>query len=131
MSLLKSVTRSVVIIGKEGYKAGRRLSKLAQLSITLKLEQDKQRAYYKEIGEHVHNDQVNEVATSSKIKILREKIVTQERKIKKLVEEVNMLKQISSCTYCGYVSNSWGSSWNNSMGGEEHKICPRCSRPRK
>jgi|GEM_PF-2460118 len=123
MSLFKSVTRSVIVVGKEGYKVGKRLSKLAQLSITLKIEQDKQKSYYKEIGEHIHNDQVGELATSSKIKILREKIIIQERKIKELVEEVNMLKQINSCSYCGYVSNSWNS--------EEAKYCPKCSRARK
>lgn len=127
MSLFKSVTHSVVVVGKEGYKVGKKLSKLAQLSVTLKLEQDKQRSYYKEIGEHVHNDQVSEITTSSKIKILREKITMQERKIKRLVEEINMLKQINSCTYCGYIS----SAWDNSVSGEAYKHCPKCSRPRK
>jgi len=123
MSLFKSVAQSVMVIGKEGYKSGKRLSKLAHLNLTLKLERDKQKSYYKEIGEHVHNDQVGETVTSPKIKALRERIVLQERKIKGLIEEINRLKQINRCTHCGYVSNSWS--------GEEYKYCPKCSRPRK
>jgi len=123
MSLFKSVAKSVVGVGKEGYKTGKRLSRLAQLNLTLKLERDKQRNYYKEIGEHVHNDQIEEKHISPKIKVLREKIVFQERKIKGIVEEINRLKQLSRCTYCGYVSHSW-----NGSGGEH---CPKCLRSRK
>jgi len=119
MSFVKTVARSVMRASREGYKVGKRLSKLTQLTITLKIERDKQKSYYKEIGEHVHIDKVNEVSSSPKIKRLREKIVIQERKITQLVEEINVLKQINSCTYCGYV------------GKENHKYCPKCSRPRK
>ena len=119
MSFVRTVARSVLNASKEGYKVGRRLSKLAQLNITLKIERDKQQTYYKEIGEHVHIDKVSEVSSSPKIKTLREKIVVQERKITRLVEEINVLKQINSCTYCGYVSK------------ENQKYCPKCSRPRK
>ncbi|MCL1989477.1 MAG: hypothetical protein FWG67_01175 [Defluviitaleaceae bacterium] len=119
MSLIKLVARSVIGASKEGYKVGKRLSKLAQLSLTLKVERDKKKSYYKEIGEHVHNDQVSETASSPKIKALRENIVGQERKIKGLVEEINALKQLNSCAYCGYVSK------------ETYQYCPKCSRPRK
>ena len=119
MSFVNTVMRSVIGASIEGQKVVRRLSKLVQLNITLKMERDKQKSYYKEIGEHVHIDQINEVSSSSKIKILRERIVLQERKITKLVEEINVLKQINSCTYCGYVSK------------EDQKYCPKCSRPRK
>lgn len=118
MSLVKTIAHSVIGVGKEGYKKGKRISKLAQLTITLKIEQDRQKSYYKEIGEHVHNDHINEPASSPKIKNLREKIVMQERKIKKLVEEINASKRLNSCTYCGYVSK------------EEYIYCPKCSRAR-
>jgi len=119
MSLVKTVTRSVMSASMEGQKVVRRLSKLAQLNISLKMERDKQKSYYKEIGEHVHIDQINEVSSSPKIKMLREKIVTQERRIKKLVEEINVLKRINSCNHCGYVSKV------------DQLYCPKCSRPRK
>ena len=119
MSFIKVVARSVMGASIEGHKVVRRLSKLAQLNMTLKVERDKQKSYYKEIGEHVHIDQVNEMSSSPKIKTLREKIVQQERKITRLVEEINVLKRINSCNHCGYVSK------------EDQKYCPKCSRPRK
>ena len=119
MSFTKTVTRSVVRASIEGQKVVRRWSKMAQLNITLKIERDKQKSYYKEIGEHVHIDKINEVSSSPKIKALRERIVMQERKIARLVGEINALKQINSCTYCGYVSK------------EDQRYCPKCSRPRK
>jgi len=119
MSLVKTVTRSVMSASMEGQKVVRRWSKLAQLNFTLKMERDKQKSYYKEIGEHVHIDQINEVSSSPKIKALREKIVMQERKIAQLVEKINIVKRINSCTYCGHVSK------------ENQKYCPKCSRPRK
>ena len=116
MSFVKTVTRSVIGASIEGQKVVRRLSKLAQLNLTLKTERDKRESYYKEIGKHVHIDQVNEASSSPKIKTLRENIVIQERKIAKLVEEINVLKQINSCNYCGYVSK------------DNQKYCPKCSR---
>jgi len=119
MSLVRIVARSVMRASKEGYRVGKRLSKFAQLNITLKIERDKQKRYYKEIGEHVHLDQINEMSSSPKIKQLREKIVLQERAIVRLVEEINVLKRINTCTYCGYI------------GKEDQKYCPKCSRPRK
>lgn len=119
MSLVRIVARSFFNVSKEGYRVGRRLSKFAQLNITLKIERDKQKSYYKEIGEHVHIDKITDVSASPKIKILREQIVMQERKIARLVEEINVLKQLNSCAYCGYV------------GKENQKYCPKCSRPRK
>jgi len=119
MSLIRILARSVMDASREGYKVGKRLSKFAQLNIALKVERDKQKSYYKEIGEHVHIDKISDVSSSPKIKILRERIVTQERKIARLVEEINVLKQIDSCAYCGYVSK------------ENQKYCPKCSRPRK
>jgi len=116
MSFVKTVARSVVGASIEGHKVVRRLSKIAQLNLTLKTERDKQESYYKEIGKHVHIDQVNEASSSPKIKALREKIVLQERKITKLVEEINVIKRIDSCNYCGYVSK------------DNQKHCPKCSR---
>ena len=92
MSFVKTVTRSVIGASIEGQKVVRRLSKLAQLNVALKVERDKQESYYKEIGEHVYIDQVNEVSSSPKIKALREKILIQEQKITRLVEEINVLK---------------------------------------
>jgi len=119
MSLVRIVARSVMKASREGYRVGKRLSKFAQLNITLKIERDKQKRYYKEIGEHVHLDKIDEVSSSAKIKILRENIVIQERKVARLVEEINILKRINTCTYCGYI------------GKEDQKYCPKCSRPRK
>ena len=119
MSLVKTVMRTVVGAGIEGQKVVRRLSKVAHLNLTLKIERDKQKSYYREIGEHVHNDQINEISSSPKIKALREKIIIQDRKIGRLVEEINVSKQINRCTYCGYV------------GKENQKYCSQCSRPRK
>lgn len=119
MSLVKTVTHSVMNASIEGHKVVRRWSKLAQLNISLKIERDKQKSYYKEIGEHVHIDQITEMSSSSKIRALREKIVMQERKIVRLIEEINILKRLNSCAYCGYVSK------------EDQKYCPKCSRPRK
>ena len=119
MSLVRTVARSVIRASREGYKIGKRLSKLTQLNVALKMERDRQKAYYKEIGEHVHINKVSDVSSSPEIKRLRDKIVIQERKVTRLVEEINVLKQINSCTYCGYV------------GKENHKYCPKCSRPRK
>lgn len=118
MSFIKTATKSMVVIGQKGYKVGKRMTKLATLSLQLRLERDKQRAYYQEIGEHVHIDRTDEGVTAAKIKILREKIVLQERKIKRLITEINLLKQVNSCQYCGHIS------------GEGAKYCPNCSRPR-
>ena len=94
MRFVKIVTRSVIGASIEGHKVIRRLSKLAQLNVTLKMERDKQESYYKEIGEHVHKDQVNEMSSSPKIKTLREKILLQEQKITRLIEEIKALKQL-------------------------------------
>ena len=119
MSFVRIVARSMMRASVEGQKVVKRVSKIAQLNITLKMERDRQKEYYKEIGEHVHNDQINEVSSSPKIKRLREQIVLQDRKITNLVEEINVLKQINRCTYCGYI------------GKVDQKYCPQCSRPRK
>ena len=119
MSLVKTVARCVMNASIEGHKVVKRWSKIAQLNITLKIERDKQKSYYKEIGEHVHIDKVNEISSSQKIRSLREKIAMQDRKIAHLIEEINNSKRINSCTYCGYVSK------------EDQKYCPKCSRPRK
>ena len=119
MSFVKVVARSLIGAGVQGQKAVRHLSKIARLNLALKVEREKQKSLYKEIGEHVHHDKVTDVSVSTKIRNLREKLGAQERTIAKLVEEINVLKRINSCSYCGYVAR------------EEFKYCPRCSRPRK
>jgi len=119
MSFIKTAASTLVSAGKKGYKVGKRSARVARLNLTLKIERDKQLAYYQEIGQHVHMDQAGDVATSEKIRVLREKITLQERKIARLIEELNYLKQINSCNYCGYILD------------EGAKYCPRCSHPRK
>ena len=119
MSFVTTITSSLVRMSRVGYKIGKRTTKLAQLNLTLKVEREKLQACYQEIGEHVHHDKITEVSSSPKIKMLREKITLQERQIARLVEEINQLKRINSCSYCGHIS------------GEESKYCPKCSRPRK
>ena len=119
MSFIKTATGTFINIGQKGYKVGKRVTKMATLKLSLKVERDKQQAYYQEIGEHIHLDKVDDVVNSQKIRILREKITQQERKITRLVEEINLLKQINSCSYCGHISS------------ENDKYCPKCSRPRK
>ena len=119
MSFVRTVARSLIDASVEGGKVVRHFSKMARLNIALKLEREKQKGIYKEIGEHVHHDTVSDVSGSSKIRALREKVQTQERAIARLVEQINLLKQINSCSYCGHVAR------------EDFKYCPRCSRPRK
>lgn len=119
MSFIRTVSRSLIDASLEGQKVVRHLSKLARLNITLKFEREKQKSIYKEIGAHVHHDKVTDVSGSAKMRDLREKLQTQERNIARLVEKINLLKRINSCSYCGHVAR------------EEFKYCPRCSRPRK
>jgi len=118
MSFIKTTTSTLVSMGQKGYKIGKRGAKMASLNLQLKAERSKQQAYYQEIGEHVHIDKVDDATNSQKIRILREKITMQERKIARLIEEINLLKRINSCSYCGHIS------------GEDTKYCPKCSRPR-
>ena len=119
MSFIKTATSTLVSAGQKGYKVGKRGARLASLNLSLKIERNKQTAYYQEIGEFVHIDQTGDIASSEKIKVLREKIMLQERKIVRLIEEVNYLKRINSCNYCGYILDDGA------------KYCPRCSHPRK
>lgn len=119
MSFVRIVARSLIDAGLEGQKVVRHLSKMARLNITLKIEREKQKNIYKEIGAHVHHDKVTDVSGSAKMRNLSEKLQTQERSIARLVEQINLLKRINSCSYCGHVAR------------EEFKYCPRCSRPRK
>ena len=119
MSFIKTATGTLMSMSKKGYKVGKRASKMAALNLQLKSERSKQQAYYQEIGEHVHIDKAGDTTSAQKIRILREKITMQERKIARLIEEINLLKRINSCIYCGHIS------------GEDSKYCPKCSRPRK
>jgi len=119
MSLINTITRSVASASVKGHKVAKRWSNILQLNLNLKIERDRQKAYYKAIGEHVHIDKVGEVASSPKIKELREKIFIQERKITQLVEAINNLKSINSCPNCSYISK------------DAQKYCPNCSRLRK
>ena len=123
MSLVKSVGHLVVKVGKKGFRVGRRLSQLAELNMSLRIEKDKQKAYYKEIGELVHIDQINAQIESPKIQALRKKIVVQERKINELVEKLNQLKRISSCIHCSHVSHSWLK--------DTQPFCPKCLKAKK
>ena len=118
MSFIKTATSTLVGMGKKGYKVGKRVSKMTTLNLALKAERNKQQAYYQEIGEHIHIDKIDDATNSQKIRILREKITMQERKIARLIEEINLLKRINSCIHCGHIS------------GEDTKYCPKCSRPR-
>ena len=119
MSFVKSVARSLIETSVESQKVVRHLSKMAKLNLVLKIEREKKKKLYKEIGEHVHNAKVQDVSDSAKIKTLRDRIGKQEQIISKLIEEINILKRINSCSYCGHVAR------------ENFKYCPRCSRPRK
>ena len=119
MSFVRTVARSLIGASLEGQKVVRHFSKMARLGIILKIEREKQKSIYKEIGEHVHNDKVTDVSSSAKIRSLREKVQAQERIIAQLIEQINLLKRINSCSYCGHVAR------------EDFKYCPRCSRPRK
>lgn len=119
MNFIKTTARSLIGASLEGQKVVRHFSKLALLNITLKFEREKLKNIYKEIGAHVHHDQVTDVSGSATMRDLREKLQAQERTIARLVEKINLLKRINSCVYCGHVAR------------EEFKYCPRCSRPRK
>lgn len=119
MSFVRTVARSLIDASVEGQKVVRHLSKMARLNINLKIEREKQKKIYKEIGAHVHHDKVTDVSGSAKMKNFREKLQMQERSIARLVEQINVLKRINSCAYCGHVARA------------EFKYCPRCSRPRK
>ena len=119
MSMFKTVAKVMVSSGIKGQKSVKRLSRIAKLQLNLKLEKDKQNLLYQEIGQHVHVDQVTDVMHSVKIRSLREKITMQENKIKRLVTQINRLKKVNICLFCG----------NTLL--EEQKYCPKCSRPRK
>ena len=119
MSVVKAVTKVVISSGKQGKKSVKRLSRLAKLTLTLKIEKDKQNLLYQEIGQHVHLDQPIDLSHSAKIRTLREKITLQESKIKRLIVQINKLKKINICLHCGSALQ------------EEQKFCPKCSRPRK
>jgi len=119
MDIVKTVARTMVSAGVEGHKVAKKLSKLAQLNISLQVEKDKQRSYYEEIGKLVHNENITNVTSSPMIKELREKIMMQDRVIEKLTDQINGIKKPSVCDYCGHV------------GKESEKYCSKCARPRK
>ena len=119
MSFVKTVARSLIGASVEGQKVVRHFSKLARLNITLKIEREKQKKIYQEMGAHIHHDKVADGSKTAKMRHLREKLGMQEKNIAQLVEKINLLKRINSCSYCGYVAR------------EEFKYCPRCSRPGK
>jgi len=116
MGVLTTVTKGLISVGKQGYAVGKKASKYAQLNLRLKIERDKQQGFYEEIGKFIHHGQDASAASSEQVRFLREKITISERKILRLVEEINIMKQISSCPYCGYVGN------------ENQKYCGRCGR---
>lgn len=118
MSFIKAATSTLVSAGQKGFKIGRRSARMAKLNLTLKMERDKQRVYYQEIGQHVHINQTGDVTNSEKVRVLREKINIGERKINRIVEELNLLKRINSCSYCGHIIEV------------DTKYCPKCSYPR-
>jgi len=103
MSLLKTLIRSFVGAGKTGFRVGKKYSKLVELNVSLRIERDKKKNYYKEIGEFVHNYKENDSGYAGKITAHREAIVECERKIIRLIDEINNLKKINSCKVCGSV----------------------------
>jgi len=117
--MFKTVAKVMVSSGIKGQKSVKRLSRMAKLQLNLKLEKDKQNLLYQEIGQHVHVDHITDVTHSVKIRNLREKITMQENKVKRLVTQINRLKKVNICLFCGNTLQ------------EEQKYCPKCSRPRK
>lgn len=115
--MMKTVVNYLGKTCEQGFKVGKKLTKLAGLNVALKMAQGRQKEHYREIGEHIHNQEAG--ATSSQITKIREQIVTEERRVRKLVEEINRVKRLESCANCGHVSKMDG------------KYCPKCSKVRK
>ena len=117
--MIKEFTKVVLSGSKKGQRTVKRLSKLAKLQLDLKVEKEKRDQYYKEIGQHVHLDQVSDVMNSMKIRTLREQITQQEGKMKTIINQINRLKKIHICAHCGHAVQV------------DQRYCTRCSRVRK
>jgi len=119
MSIMKSVKDTLIGAGKEGLKVGSKLTQVARLNLSLKIEQDKQRSLFQDIGLIVHYEDATSVESNHKIREIRDKIIEHQIEIDRIKIEIENLNKTNICTYCGYQTD------------QEQNFCPNCSKPRK
>ena len=119
MGFMKTTTRALIGASIEGHKVVRHLSKLAKLQLLLKIEKERQKSTYKEMGAYIHTHANADVLATPKVNQFKKQLKAQEEKMIELVDQINHTKKINRCSYCGHVAR------------EAFKFCPRCKGARK